>query len=134
MGRTCTFSVIVGFFSRQSESVGHHNNGVWCTTKALVKSSTVEGPAGEHLSTYPYTDQIRADRECRKCFKSFLRHRLETCKSFRLTSHQIGRKLKGLRLDSNDFSNATIAFRHTWQDLDKVVHSVRTLLPGRLNW
>ncbi|CAM9250870.1 unnamed protein product [Scytosiphon promiscuus] len=37
---------------------------------------------------------------------------------------EIGRKLKGLRLDSNDFSDVTIAFRHTWQDLDKVTHSV----------
>ncbi|CAN0357229.1 unnamed protein product, partial [Ectocarpus sp. 8 AP-2014] len=36
----------------------------------------------------------------------------------------IGRKLKSLRLDSNDFSKATIVFRHTWQDLDKVTHSV----------
>ncbi|CAM9406930.1 unnamed protein product [Ectocarpus sp. 6 AP-2014] len=37
---------------------------------------------------------------------------------------EIGRKLKSLRLDSNDFSKATIVFRHTWQDLDKVTHSV----------
>ncbi|CAM9220260.1 unnamed protein product [Ectocarpus sp. 4 AP-2014] len=37
---------------------------------------------------------------------------------------EIGRKLKSLRLDSNDFSKATMVFRHTWQDLDKVTHSV----------
>ncbi|CAM9458599.1 unnamed protein product [Pylaiella littoralis] len=37
---------------------------------------------------------------------------------------EVGRKLKSLRLDSNDFSNATIVFRHTWQDLDKITHSV----------
>lgn len=43
------------------------------------------------------------------------------------TTRQIGRKIKSLRLDSNDFSSATIVFRHTWQDLDKVTHSVRNI-------
>lgn len=38
---------------------------------------------------------------------------------------QIGEKLKSLRLDSNDLGTAIIPFRHSWQDLDKVMHSVR---------